>query len=202
MIVSVIYLWYRDTLKYVPNLYISSSSSSSNRAISTDIPDPLSLPLPIVHCFRQVFRATSHIGRELQYVGSSRSSCLCSAMWRGPQQYITYIYIYIYIYIYDIWMMSDNSPTYIYIYIYILIHSKSCFSLQCLESKKPQNHQEVWKKTSSTSQNVEDKAQSAMPTTLSTILPACTGCLNIHGTYVTANNSTNNNVVFFFVSDI
>ena len=27
------------------------------------------------------------------------------------------------------------------------------------------------------------------------------GCLNIHGTYVTANNSTNNNV-FFFVSDL
>ena len=28
------------------------SSSSSCRAISTDIPDPLSLPLLIVHCFR------------------------------------------------------------------------------------------------------------------------------------------------------
>ena len=28
-----------------------------------------------------------------------------------------------------------------------------------------------------------------------------TGCLNIHGTHVTANNSTNNNV-FFFVSDL
>ena len=26
------------------------------------------------------------------------------------------------------------------------------------------------------------------------------GCLNIHGTHVNANNSTNNNVVFFFVS--
>ena len=26
-------------------------------------------------------------------------------------------------------------------------------------------------------------------------------CLNIHGTHVTANNSTNNNV-FFFVSDL
>ena len=24
-------------------------------------------------------------------------------------------------------------------------------------------------------------------------------CLNIHGTHVTANNSTNNNVVFFFL---
>ena len=28
------------------------------------------------------------------------------------------------------------------------------------------------------------------------------GCLSIHGTHVTANNSTNNNVVFFFVSDL
>ena len=28
------------------------------------------------------------------------------------------------------------------------------------------------------------------------------GCLNIHGAHVTANNSTNNNVVFFFVSDL
>ena len=27
-------------------------------------------------------------------------------------------------------------------------------------------------------------------------------CLNIYGTYVTANNSANNNVVFFFVSDL
>ena len=28
------------------------------------------------------------------------------------------------------------------------------------------------------------------------------GSLNIHGTHVTANNSTNNNVVFFFISDL
>ena len=39
----------------------SSSSSSSCRAASTDIPDPLSPLLPIVHRFWQVFRATSHI---------------------------------------------------------------------------------------------------------------------------------------------
>ena len=30
----------------------------------------------------------------------------------------------------------------------------------------------------------------------------CIGCLNIHETHVTANNSTNNNIVFFFVSDL
>ena len=28
------------------------------------------------------------------------------------------------------------------------------------------------------------------------------GCLNLHGTHVTANDSTNNNVVFFIVSDL
>ena len=68
----------------------SSSSSSSCHALSKDIPDPLSPPLRIVHCFRLVFRAISRIYTELLYVGSSWSSCLCSAMWRGPQEYITY----------------------------------------------------------------------------------------------------------------
>ena len=29
-----------------------------------------------------------------------------------------------------------------------------------------------------------------------------TGCFNIHGTHVITNNSTNNNVVLFFVSDL
>ena len=46
--------------------------------------DPLSLPLPIVHCFRQVLRATPHILTELLYVGSSWLPCFCLAMWRGP----------------------------------------------------------------------------------------------------------------------
>ena len=39
----------------------SSSSSSSCRAASTDIPDPLSPLLPIVHRLWQIFRATSRI---------------------------------------------------------------------------------------------------------------------------------------------
>ena len=64
--------------------------SSSCRAISTDIPDPLSPPFPMVHCFWQVFRATPHIGTELLYVGLNWSSCLSSCMWRGPQEYIAY----------------------------------------------------------------------------------------------------------------
>ena len=63
-------------------------SSSSCPTISTDIPDPFSTLFPIVHCFRLVFRATSHIGTEL-YAGSSWASCLCSSMCRGPPEYIT-----------------------------------------------------------------------------------------------------------------
>ena len=63
-------------------------SSSSCRAISTDIPDPLSPSLPNSHCFRQVFRVTSRISMELQYVGSSWSSFLCSS--RGLPEYISY----------------------------------------------------------------------------------------------------------------
>ena len=58
----------------------SSSSSLSGRTISTDILDPFSSPFPIVHCFRQVVRATSRIGTELLYVRSSWSSSLCSSI--------------------------------------------------------------------------------------------------------------------------
>ena len=67
----------------------TKSSSSSCQAISMDIPDPLP-PLRIIHCFRQVLRATYHIGTELLYVCSSWSSCLGTSMWRGPREYITY----------------------------------------------------------------------------------------------------------------
>ena len=67
----------RPRLRSPTLLYISSSSC---HAISTEIPDPLSLSLHIVHCFRQVLRTTSRIGTELLYVGSSWSSCLCSSM--------------------------------------------------------------------------------------------------------------------------
>ena len=67
-----------------------SSSSSSRHAINTNIPDPLLPPLLLVHCFQQVFRVTSCIGKELLDVGSSWSSCLCSSMWSGPQEYIPY----------------------------------------------------------------------------------------------------------------
>ena len=73
-----------------------TAPSSSCHAISTDFLDSLSLSLslsphlPIVHCFLQIFRATSRIGTELRCVGTNWTSCLCSAMWRGPQEYITH----------------------------------------------------------------------------------------------------------------
>ena len=71
-----------------PGFYDPSSSSSCH-AIGTDIPDPSSQPLPTIHCFWQVLRATPHILTELLYVGLSWLPCFCSAMWRGPPEYIT-----------------------------------------------------------------------------------------------------------------
>ena len=72
----------------MPNpVYISSSSC---RTASTDIPDPLSPLLPIVHRLWQVFRATSHILTQLLNVCSCWSSCFCPAICGGPQEYITY----------------------------------------------------------------------------------------------------------------
>ena len=62
--------------------YISLSSSC--RAASTDIPDPLSPLFPIVHRLRQVLRATSCILTWLLYVCSSWLSCFCSSICRGP----------------------------------------------------------------------------------------------------------------------
>ena len=47
-------------------------------------------PFPIVHRFWQVFHTTSSICTELLYVCSSWTSCLCSSLWKGPQEYITY----------------------------------------------------------------------------------------------------------------
>ena len=35
------------------------------------------------------------ISTELLYIGSSRLSCLCLSLWRGPQEYITYKFILI-----------------------------------------------------------------------------------------------------------
>ena len=67
-----------------------TSSSSSCYATNTDIPDPCSPLLHIVHRFWQVLWATSRIFTELLYVGSSRSPCPCLDMWGGPSVNITY----------------------------------------------------------------------------------------------------------------
>ena len=53
-----------------------------------DLPNPLSPPISIVHNPQQVLQATSCIGTELLYTGSSWSS-----MWRGPQEYIAYEFV-------------------------------------------------------------------------------------------------------------
>ena len=72
---------------------ISSSSSSWCHAACTDLPDPSSLPISIVYRFRGVFLATSCIGTELLYIGSSWSSHLCMSMWMGPKEYIAYDFV-------------------------------------------------------------------------------------------------------------
>ena len=72
-------------IKNDTNFFRHHHHSSSCCAISMDIPDPFSPPLPIVYCFRQGFKTTFRIATELLYVGSSWSS-----MWRFPQEYITY----------------------------------------------------------------------------------------------------------------
>ncbi len=82
-----IFLEHQNNLQ---RIYISSSSSSSCRAASMDIPDPLSPLLPIIHRLWQVFKATSRILTELLYVYSSWSFCFCSAICGGPLEYITY----------------------------------------------------------------------------------------------------------------
>ena len=72
----------------VQHLY-NSSLSSSCRAARTDLPDPLSPPVSIVHRSREVFKAIYCIGTELLNIGSSWSFCLCSSMWKSLQEYIT-----------------------------------------------------------------------------------------------------------------
>ena len=55
-------LWYNQSLLVIYfQIHFISSSSSSCHAASTDIPDPLSPRLPIIHRLRQVFRDTSRI---------------------------------------------------------------------------------------------------------------------------------------------
>ena len=70
-------------------LYLNSVESSCHTAI-TDLPDPHSPLVPIVHRSRQV---TSCIGTELLYIGSSWLSYLCSSMGRDRLEYIAYVFV-------------------------------------------------------------------------------------------------------------
>ena len=81
-----VHFWTNTLLKYMNPLIPSSSC----RTASTDLPDPLSPLVSIIHCSRLVFKAISCIGTDLLYIGSSWSSCFCSYMWRGPHEYVTY----------------------------------------------------------------------------------------------------------------
>ena len=73
--------------------FFSHSSSSSCCATSTDILDPLSPPISIVPCSREVFKAISCIGTELLYVGSCWSFCVCSSVWSGLREYVAYKFV-------------------------------------------------------------------------------------------------------------
>ena len=53
-------------------------------------PWPSLATLPYSPLLPRVIRATSRIGTELLYVCSSWSTCLCTSMRRGPQEYISY----------------------------------------------------------------------------------------------------------------
>ena len=73
--------------------FSSSSSSAACHAASTYLPDPLSPPVSIVHCSWEVFQSKSCIGTVLLYIVSGLSSCFCSSMWWGSQQYVAYEFI-------------------------------------------------------------------------------------------------------------
>ena len=87
------------------NMCVYTSSSSSCRVASTDIPGPLSPLLPIVNHLQQVFRPTSC---EYTYMCVYMCICVCAYIY-------IYIYIYICVYIY----------VYICLYIYIYIYNVS-----------------------------------------------------------------------------
>ena len=70
-------------------LKIAPSSSPSCNATSTDLLDPLSAHVSIIHRSLEILKSISSIGTELLYIGSSWPSCLCSSMWMNPPEYIT-----------------------------------------------------------------------------------------------------------------
>ena len=75
---------------FIDVYWFNMSSSSWWHAASTNLSDPLSPLVPIVHHSQLIFYATSCITAELLQIGSSWSPYPCSFVWRGPQEYIAY----------------------------------------------------------------------------------------------------------------
>ena len=88
-ILVLVHQSYRQCWRFLSLSIFPWHISSWCRAASTDIPDPLSPFLPVVHCFWLVLRATFRILTELLYVCSCWPSCLRSAICGGPSEYIT-----------------------------------------------------------------------------------------------------------------
>ena len=71
-----------------------SSSSSWYHAASTDLTDPLSPSISIVHCSRRSSRLYPVSAQSCCIYILAGRPCLCSSMWRGPQEYITYEFVF------------------------------------------------------------------------------------------------------------
>ena len=85
---------FSDSFLLLTSIYVYICiSSSSCRAGSTNIPDPLSPHFPIVYRLWQAFWTTSRILTSLLNVRSCWESCFCSAMCGGPQEYIIYEFV-------------------------------------------------------------------------------------------------------------
>ena len=85
-----LYELYRVSLHYASYFYTNRILSSSWRATSVNLTDPLLPTFSIIRCF---FKATSCTSTSLLYIGSSWSSCLYSSMRKGPQEYVTYEFV-------------------------------------------------------------------------------------------------------------
>ena len=67
-----------------------SSSSSSCRTTSMDLPNPPSPFVSIINHIQQVHYTTSCVSTELLQIGSSRRSNTYSSVWRSPQENVAY----------------------------------------------------------------------------------------------------------------
>ena len=81
--------WREPWAKNAVQRFVHHHHHHHHHVAPSDIPNPLLPPFSIVHRSQQVLKVTSCISTELLYVGSSWPFCLCSSMWRGPQEYVT-----------------------------------------------------------------------------------------------------------------